>query len=291
MKDREPTIRSRELGDGLRQAMEGAGLKGNQVARLLDLSPSLISRLLSGQRHPTAVQVASFLALCRVRGAERDRLLALCDDQHIPGWLQQHGSRLPPQLVTLIGHENKAIAISDFQSTVVPGLLQTGDYVRALIREAGTVPENEVDARVTARLARQSLFSRERPARLVFYIHELVLRLPIGGSAVMADQLHHLLRMTTHSCLTLRVVPAALGAHAAINGSFILMEFAEFKPVVYLESETSSLFLETPTEIGAYRRILAAMADTALGEGESRELIATRATELHADREDHDDRA
>ncbi|MGB8996468.1 MAG: Scr1 family TA system antitoxin-like transcriptional regulator, partial [Pseudonocardiaceae bacterium] len=91
--------------------------------------------------------------------------------------------------------------------------------------------------------------------------------------------------------LTLRVVPASLGAHAATAGSFILMEFAEFKPVVYLESETSSLFLEKPVEIAAYQDILESLAQTALGEGESRQLIATRATELSADREDYNDRA
>ena len=84
--------------------------------------------------------------------------------------------------------------------------------------------------------------------------------------------------------LTLRVVPAAVGGHAAINGSFMLMEFAEFKPVAYLESETSSLFLEESEEITSYQRILGALTATALGEGESRELIATLATELYADR-------
>ncbi|MGH3994151.1 MAG: DUF5753 domain-containing protein, partial [Pseudonocardiaceae bacterium] len=228
---------------------------------------------------------------CRVPSAERDRLLALCEDQHTPGWFQQHGSRLPLQLVTLIDHENKAVAISGFEPTLVPGLLQTGDYTRALIREAGTIPADEIDDRVAARLARQSLFSRDRPARFTFFIHEFALRLPIGGPTVMSDQLHHLLRMSLRPYLTLRVIPAALGGHAAINGTFRLMEFAEFKPVAYLESETSSLFLEKPVEIDAYQRILGALAETALDEGESRKLIATLATELYADREDHDDRA
>jgi transcriptional regulator with XRE-family HTH domain len=291
MPDHEPTIRSRELGEGLRRAMEYAGLNGQQVAHQLGLSPSWVSRLVSGKRNATAVQVSAFLAVCRVTGEKRDRLLALCDDQHTPGWFQQHGSRLPQQLVTLIDHENKAVTISEFQSTVMPGLLQTGDYARALIREAGTVPADEVDDRVAARLARQSLFSRDRPARFTFYLHEFVLRLPVGGPVVMSDQLHHLLRMAVRPYLTLRVVPGTQGAHAAINGSFTLMEFAEFKPVAYLESETSSLFLEKPVEIDAYQRILAALAETALGEGESRKLIATLATELYADREDHDDRA
>jgi hypothetical protein len=140
-------------------------------------------------------------------------------------------------------------------------------------------------------LARQSLFSRDHPPRVTFCLHEFVLRLPVGGPAVMSDQLHHLLRMAVRPYLTLRVVPAALGAHAAMTGAFRLMEFAEFRPVVYLESTTSSLFLEKPVEIEAYRRILAALAETALGEEESRKLIATLATELYADREDHDDRA
>jgi hypothetical protein len=102
----------------------------------------------------------------------------------------------------------------------------------------------------------------------------------------MADQLELLERMSRRPYLTLRVVPTAIGAHAATAGPFILMEFAEFKPVVYLESETSSLFLEKPVEITAYQSILGTLAQTALGERESRELIATLATELYADREE-----
>jgi transcriptional regulator with XRE-family HTH domain len=291
MQDREPTIRSRELGEGLRRAMQHAGLTGKDVARLLDLSPSWVSRLISGKRNVTAVQASAFLAVCRAPSAERERLLELCDEQHTPGWFQQHGSRLPLQLVTLIDHENKAVAISSFVSTVMPGLLQTGDYTRALLKEAGRVPVDEIDARVAARLARQSLFSRDRPARFTFYLHEFVLRLPVGGPAVMIDQLQQLERMSLRPYLTLRVVPASLGAHAATAGSFTLMEFAEFKPVVYLESETSSLFLEKPVEIAAYQDILESLAQTALGERESRKLIATLATELSADREDYDARA
>ncbi|MGH3574128.1 MAG: DUF5753 domain-containing protein, partial [Pseudonocardiaceae bacterium] len=221
----------------------------------------------------------------------RDRLLALCRDQDTPGWFQQHGSRMPKQLVTLIDHENKAVTISAFEAVFVPGLLQTGEYARAVISRNVNVPPEEVQDRVAARLARQSLFSRDRPAAFTFYLHESVLRLPVGGPAVMAGQLRQLRWMSARSYLTLRVVPVALGAHAAMTGAFRLMEFAEFKPVAYLESETSSLFLERPEEIRAYRRILAALADTALSEGQSRELIAALATELYPDGEDHDDRA
>jgi Domain of unknown function (DUF5753) len=237
------------------------------------------------------VDVAAFLGVCRAKGPERDRLLALCREQDTPGWFQQHGSRLPKQLVTLIDHENKAVTISDFEAIFVPGLLQSSEYARAVISRNVNVPPDEVEDRVAARLARQILFSRDRPAQFAFYLHESVLRTPVGGPAVMAEQLRHLRRMSTRSYLTPRVVPIALGAHAAMTGAFRLMEFAEFKPVAYLESETSSLFLEKPEEIHAYRRILGALADTALGEGQSRELIAALATRLYADGEDHDDRA
>jgi transcriptional regulator with XRE-family HTH domain len=260
MADHEPTIRSRELGEGLRRAMERAGLNGAQAAHQLGLSPSWISRLLSGKRNVTAVQVAGLLAVCRVTGTERDRLLALCDEQHVPGWFQQHGSRLPQQLVTLIDHETKAVAISQFQEPGVPGLLQTGDYTRAVLNRSGNVPAEEIEDRVAARLARQSLFSRDQPARFTFYVHEFVLRLPVGGPTVMLDQVEHLLRMSRRPFLTLRVVPAALGAHAGMTGAFTLLEFADFRPVVYLESTTSSLFLEQPVEIEAYQHILESLA-------------------------------
>jgi transcriptional regulator with XRE-family HTH domain len=291
MPHREPTMRSRELGEGLRQIMQDAGLTGKEAAKLLDVSASFVSMLLSGKRTASEVDVAAFLGVCRAKGPERERLLALCREQDTPGWFQQHGSRLPKQLRTLIDYENRAVTISAFEATLVPGLLQTGEYARAVISRIVNVPAEEVGDRVAARLARQSLFSQERPAAFTFYLHESALRLPVGGPAVMAEQLRHLHRMSARSYLSLRVVPLALGAHAATAGAFRLMEFAEFKPVAYLESETSSVFLERAEEIQAYRNILRSLADTALSEGQSRELIAALATELYADGEDHDDRA
>ncbi|MGH3810430.1 MAG: DUF5753 domain-containing protein [Pseudonocardiaceae bacterium] len=188
---------------------------------------------LSGKRGCTELDVAAFLGVCRVKGPERDRLLALCQEQHTLSWFQQHGSRLPKQLITLI--------------------------------------------------------DQDRPASFTFYLHEAALRAPVGGPLVMADQLSYLQRISLRRGLTLRVVPTSLGGHAGMTGAFRLMEFAEFKPVVYLEGETSCLFLERPEEITAYQRILREFADTALDEKQSRELIATLATGLpRRERIDHD---
>lgn len=196
MQDGEPTIRSRELGEGLRKAMHKAGLNGRQTGHQLGWSEARVSRLLSGKRGGTEVDISAFLAVCKVKGKERGRLLELCREQHTRGWFQQHGSSLPKQLRTLIDHENKAVEIGDFQSAVVPGLLQTGEYARAVISRVVNVPVEEIEDRVAARLARQTLFTRDQPARFTFYIHEFVLRTPVGGSAVMSEQLHQLLRMS-----------------------------------------------------------------------------------------------
>jgi len=250
-----------------------------------------VSRLLSGKRGGSGYDVAAFLAVCGVKGRERARLMGLTADHERPGWHQQHGSTLPKQVRTLIDHEKKSTAISEYQGNLVPGLLQTGDYVRAVISRNVNVPVEEVEDRVEARLARQSLISRDRPPTFMYFLHEFVLRTPVGGPEVMSDQLHSLLRFSVRPYLTIRIVPARIGAHAGMSGHFMLLDVRDFKPIVYLDSETSSLFLETPVEIDAYRNVLAALEETALDEGQSRDLIANVATELYADRGDNDDRA
>jgi hypothetical protein len=281
-------MRSRELGDGVRLAMTRAGLNGKRTAALLHWSESRVSRLLTGQLSVPEADIAALLDLCAVDGAERDRLLGLNRDPYTPGWLQQHGSTLPEQLRTLIDHESQAVGITDFEPIRVPGLLQTGDYARALLERSPTIAVGDIQDRVAARLARRSLFSRpDRPA-FTFYLHEFALRLPVGGRGVMSEQLHELLRMGVRTNVAIRVVPVAFGAHAGTSGACRLMEFAEFKPVGYVETQTAGHFIEEPDEIADYQRTFAALADCALDEGLSRDLIATLALELYG--EDHDDR-
>jgi transcriptional regulator with XRE-family HTH domain len=283
MADSKSTIRSRELGDALRQAMERAGLNGKRTARMLGWSESRVSRLLTGQLGATEIDISAFLAVCMVTGEERERLLRLTREQDQPGWLQQHGSSMPEQLKTLIDHENKAVEITDFQALVVPGLLQTGDYARSVISRIANIPAGEVQDRVAARLARKSLFSREYRPKFVFFLHEFVLRLPVGDREIMSEQLHDLLRMAVRSYISIRVIPTSYGAHAGTAGSCRLMEFSEFKPVVYREEETAGHFLEDRDEIAAYRNIFTSLANSALDEGQSRDLIARLAIDLYAD--------
>src|SRR5205085_1960696 len=105
-------------------------------------------------------------------------------------------SRLPAQVRTLADHENKAGKITEFQTLMIPGLLQTDEYARVLLTCNANVPADEIEERIAARAARRLIFSREQRPMFTFVIHEFVLRLQTGGREVMSEQLHNLLRMS-----------------------------------------------------------------------------------------------
>ena len=268
--------------------MERANLSGKHAAQLLDWSETKVSRMLTGRQPVTEADVSALLALCLVTGDEKERLLTLAREYDTPGWLQKYGSSLPEQLQTLISHENRATEITDFEVLRIPGLLQTSDYAQAMLERSPLISPNEIEARVRARMDRQTLFSHDRKPDFTFYLHEFALRLPVGSQDVMSEQLHHLLRMSVRRYISIRVVPAAFGAHAAMAGACRLMEFAELRPVVYIEEETAGHFLEEPAEISAYRKIFASFATCALDEGQSKDVIAELAVSLYG--EDQHDR-
>ncbi|MEV4312659.1 helix-turn-helix transcriptional regulator [Actinocrispum sp. NPDC049592] len=286
MRDRESTVRSRELGDALRTAMARSGLTAAEVARKLAWSQSRVSRLLSGKRGTGETSLAAVMAIIGITGPEFDRLLRVCREANSRGWLQHFGAGRPKQVRTLAAHEDSAVAITDFQQVHVPALLQTPLYARKMMTRLGSVPAAEIDERVETLRERQRLLSRAPQIRFTFYLHEFVLRLPVGGPATMSGQLHHLLRLSVRPSISLRVIPAAAGEHAAMSGAFTLMEFADVRPVVYVERETCGLFLEERPEIAAYAAILADLAAAALSEDASRELIGDIATELYPAGED-----
>lgn len=260
-------------------------MNGRTLARRLEWSETKVSRLLSGQAIPPEIDVAAFLAVCGVTGSERERLLKLTRETATPGWLQQHGSVLPEQLKTLIDHENRAVEVLAFEEVRIPGLLQTGDYARCLLERSANVPPAEIPERVEARHRRQGIFARPGRPDFSFFVHEFALRLPVGGREVMSDQLHQLLRLSVRSYITIRLIPAAFGAHASMAGACRLMRFDDLKPVAYIEEQTAGHFLEETAEIAAYEKIFAALADCALDEEDSRERIAALAIELYG--EDH----
>ncbi|MFI5591464.1 helix-turn-helix domain-containing protein [Amycolatopsis sp. NPDC051758] len=271
-------IRSRQLGERLLQRMTEKHWGVREMSRRLEMSAQWVSSVTRGLHRPDPVHLARFLTVLGVRGAEYRELMALGDEMRKPGLLERSDD-----IRTLISHEEHATAISVFQANVVPGLLQTGDYARSLAIEMGNQPEpDRLDVQVFARLSRQAILTRPG-VRFRFFLHEFVLRLPVGRSRVMSGQLRQLIRLSAQENVVIRIVPASLGGHPASAGHFQLMESDSYQPVVCIESETTSIYLEEPREIEAYRRVLGGLENGALDEANSREFVAELSSEVQDD--------
>jgi transcriptional regulator with XRE-family HTH domain len=277
MHDREPTIRGRELGKRLRTAMYAAGLTGKLVAEQLGWAQSTVSRLLAGKHFGKEADIAALLAVCGVTGQERHQLLQLAKDAHLPG------ARMPKRLGTYTEHATEALRVTEYQSAVIPEILQTADYARAQLVASGRPSLAAVGRAVALRLDRAALLNDdEGPPHFEFYLYEWLLRTPVGSRETMSDQLHHLLCMSVRPRVTLRIVPIAAGALAAQSGPFGLLEFEHYGPAVHRPDEDADVYLEEPEEILTYRDILTRLGTVALDAHRSRAAIAEVATTLWA---------
>ncbi|MEO3744305.1 DUF5753 domain-containing protein [Plantactinospora sp. B5E13] len=181
-------------------------------------------------------------------------------------------------LSRLSSFETEASAIFGFEPLLVPGLLQTADYTRALMKACG-VPDPDAQFRVAARLGRQAVLTRDESPEIHAVLDEGVLRRALGGPAVMARQLRHLLEMARRPRLKIQVVPLAVGGHTGLDGGFSIIDFPRHKSVVHLEHKLASLFLEEPADVATFRRTAEALAGLALSPAESIEFIARVADE------------
>ncbi len=171
--------------------------------------------------------------------------------------------------------------MQNYEALVVPGLLQTAEYTRAIIQGvAPTVSIAELDNLVAARMARQAVLTRASAPLFFAVVDEGALRRPIGEPGVMHRQLHHLLGVAEQPHVTLRVVPIAAGAHAGLRGPFMILEFAEEPALVYLENHGTEMFLEEEADLAAYRVALGNILSTALAPAATTELITRITTEI-----------
>ncbi|HEV8558652.1 MAG TPA: helix-turn-helix transcriptional regulator [Actinophytocola sp.] len=285
---RESTARTRELGRELRRIRESARYTGHELATKLGWSPSKISRMETGDRTTSEVDVAVYAAFCGAAGDELDHVLQLTqptDDNH---WLHVRGDHLPDELRSVIILENTAQTIAYYEPIVIPGLLQTEDYARALFHERDVLPLDAIDSRVRFRMARQHILALPNPPKITFFVHENALRMPVGNLLIMHEQMLHLLLTCATPQCRLRVVEASVGARTGANGPFMWTAHRNHNPVIYVEHLTTSMFLEGIDETLAYRRQLDRLSDIALDEGQSRQFLADLASEYDREEADHE---
>ena len=177
-----------------------------------------------------------------------------------PGWLEHY-----------LDLERAASLIRTYEVAYIPGLLQTADYARAVLRSGHQGPETEVERRVELRLRRQQVLYRDDPVRLWAVIDETAMRRPVGGTAVMRGQIAHLIEVSGRSHVNIQVLPLSAGGHPAGGGGVTMLRFseAELPDVVYLEQLLTAVYLSKPGDSACYRDVLDRLAAEAEDPGGS----------------------
>jgi transcriptional regulator with XRE-family HTH domain len=276
-----PTVRRRELGALLRALRTEQALTVDQVATELLCSPSKVSRMETGQRGATARDVRDLCDLYGVADAgERERLTTLAREGKQQGWWQSYA--LP--YTTFVGLEQEATSITIFNSAVVPGLLQIGDYTRAVhLVGIPRLDDTAIDERIEERRIRQQLITRENPPLIEVMLDEAVLRRPLGGSAVMREQLDRILAVAKYPNVNLRVLPFKVGAHPALESNFILLKFAGKAPsIVYVEGLVGTIYVERQQDVDQYLVAVGQLRDMALSPQDSAAFVA-KVRDAHID--------
>lgn len=274
--DVNPVASGRELGRRLRELRNELDLTVQEVGERLMCSATKISRLETGGRRAHPRDVRDLCQLYGVAGRpEADELMKLAREAQEPGWWDKYDEG--PVSARLLGLEQEATAITCFSMFHVPGLLQTADYARNMIKgvERGLEPDT-VDRRVQFRLRRQELLERDKPLRLRALLDEAVLHRQVGGAMVMQAQLEKLLACVRDQKAALQVIPFTVGAHASTDSNFDFLEFGEgskTRPVVFVEGLFSNSYYERPIYIERYRRAIDELRDAAMNPRESESLI------------------
>lgn len=273
------SVRSRQVAAQLRRLREQAELSCSEVARTLGLSVSKVSRMETANSGMQVEDVAAMLGLYRVSATKRQEILDLLRRADEKGWWQRQAG-LPQLWRNLIDFESKATRVQNFQTMVVPGLLQTAEYCREVIhRTDGTLTDAEVDHLVAVRMARQAVLTRSSAPQFLAVVDESALRRPVGEPGVMYRQLLHMAALAERPNVVLRVVQNDVGAYGGMRGPFIIMEFAEEPDLVHIEIQCTGMFLEDEADVSAYRLALTNLLGSALSPDESLELVRRIAAE------------
>ena len=251
-----PTVRRMLVGARLRRLRTELGLTRDEAAQAIRASEWKIHRLENGQVGFKDRDIIDLLRRYQVTDpAEVADFLTLAREANTPGWWQHYGDVLPSWFRTYVDLESAATLIRTYEGQFVPGLLQTDDYMRAVVRGAHLEESGEeVGRRVRLRMARQILLTRQGPPRLWAVVDEAALRRPVGGREVMRGQLERLIEATKLPNVTLQILPFAVGAHAAMGSAFSILRFAdrEIPDIVYLEHLTNAVYLDRRNEVERY---------------------------------------
>lgn len=249
------------------------------VAAALGWSESKLSRIETAHTSISEGDLDRLLTAYGVRVEDRDRLHDLADRGRARAWWTPYRSSVPDPYDEYVALEGEACLISEWEAQVVPGLLQTDEYARAVIEVGADVGDpGIIQRRLALRMARQAVLTREPPPALRMVLDEAVLHREVGGREVLLRQLARLVEDSRRPGIELLVLPFSAGAHAGQTESFMVVDFAPGTqgPVVHIEGLTGGLFRVKPSEVGVYREALDDLRKRALSADDSRAVVTEK---------------
>ena len=272
MTDASPTVRQRELGLRLRKIRIGLGLTVEDVAHKLMCSPAKVSRLETGARRPVPRDVRELCSLYSLDEKTSDELMQLVRQAREPAWWNKYDD---VELIPYIGLEHDALSITAYSLYSLPGLLQTEDYARALIRAIDPKVEQDVlEQRVRARLRRQQRLEGDNPPRYRALIDETAFHRKVGSDAVMTAQVDKVLSLAEDGKAVVQLIPFDRGVYPAADIMFVLLEFAQLPPIVFVEGLADHQHLDRPDQVERYRETIESIRDAALPPRDSLHRLA-----------------
>ena len=270
---RSPTVRRRELGALLRKLRLEKGLTVEQAAGRLMFSMSKLSRMETGHGAATPRDIRDLCDLYNVTDeAERQRLVTLAREGKQQAWWQPYDL----DYETYVGLEQAAIGLCYYQCTIVPGLLQTQAYAKAMLDVSiPELPPERISAHLEVKRTRQQVLTRDEPLLLWAILDEAALHRVVGGQEVMAEQLDRLIEISGKDNIKIQVIPYGAGAHPAMDSTFNILEFAGSVPkVVYVEGLVGYSYLDRPADLVRYQKVFDRLSELALSPEESTAMIA-----------------
>ena len=271
-----PEVRRRRLAAELRRLRGSAKLKVDEVARQLGWSPSKVSRYELARTGLKPLDVRAMLEFYRVDEKRQSELLALAEEATERGWWAEYSDVLAEEHISLIGLEDEAAAEWIWHLDVIPGLLQTEDYARAVNSKGyslAPVPPSQIERSVQVRMRRQELLTRDPPLQVAAVLDEAVLRRMIGDPSLMRRQLDHLIEVAQLQNVSLRILSFGTDSPMII-GSFVLLRYRTTMPdVVYTEHFRGNLHFEDEADTHQYRIVFQRLREGAINESDSLEFI------------------
>ncbi|MFD6434877.1 helix-turn-helix domain-containing protein [Streptomyces venezuelae] len=279
-----PTVGQVVLGRRLQDLREGAGLKREEAAKILRVAPATVRRMETAE---VALKIPYLQLLLKSYGVaddEADAFVMLAEEANRPGWWQRFHDILPNWFSMYVSLEGAASLIRSYEPHFVPGLLQTEEYARAVMRSGaiGQTRPADIERYVALRMERQALLTREDAPRLWVVMDETALRRPVGDADLMRDQVDRLLEAAELPHVTLQVATFAAGPHPGTFGPFVLFRFAmaELPDMVYSEYLTGAVYLDARTEVATHLEVMDRMAAQAATAQRTKELLRDLRKEL-----------